>query len=171
MLFRTALVVVLMLASSPQSIAGNSYAGDCERTIATSVNIGETTEPRETMRLSNPVPDPLDDVRGGRERNPHSLQLMRIAIAISLGNRDVVEIASGELGKFGVTREEIQHFVDWTKLHSGPVSLGRQRRDVKRKISVCGRRLLQAPIRPICPTARHLPPLLFNSRNRVIAAL
>jgi hypothetical protein len=124
MFFRAALVVVLMLASSHQSIADSSFAGDCERTIVTGVIIGKGTEPRETMQLSNPVPDPLDDVHGGRERNPHCLQLMRIAIAISLGNRDVVEIASGELGKFGVTREEIQHFVDWTKLHSGPVSLG-----------------------------------------------
>jgi hypothetical protein len=125
MLFRVTFIIVLTLASSGQSIADSSFADDCETTTVTGVIIGEATEPRETMRLLNPVPDPLADVLGVRERNPHTRQLMRIATASSLGNRDVVEIASRELRNFGVTQEEIQHFVDWTKLHSEPVSVDR----------------------------------------------
>lgn len=125
MLFRAALIIVLTLLISSQSIAASSLASDCETTTVTGVIIGEATELRETMRLSNPAPDPLADVLGGRDRNPHARQLMRIATAISLGNRDVVEIVSHELRKLGVTQEEIQHFVDWTKLHSEPISPAR----------------------------------------------
>ena len=69
--------------------------------------------------MPSPTPDPIGDIFGGRERSRHSRELTRIAIDLSLGNRDAAEIKSIKLQRFGITREKIQHFVDHAKLHSG----------------------------------------------------
>ena len=45
--------------------------------------------------------------------------LLQFAIYASIGNRDGMEILSNRLRKFGVTREQLQDFVDHKKLHNG----------------------------------------------------
>ena len=47
----------------------------------------------------------------------HAQELKRIAVYASTGNRDGVEILSGQLHQFGVTREEVQDAIDGTHLH------------------------------------------------------
>lgn len=59
----------------------------------------------------------------GRGPNPHARGLAKIAVFDSVGSRDAVEIASTQLRQFGVTREEIQDSIAWTKLHGGGTGL------------------------------------------------
>lgn len=59
------------------------------------------------------------DILGGKERIDS--QLAQMAIYSDLGNRDAVEISLSFARRFGLTRDELQDFIDRAKLHSGPV--------------------------------------------------
>jgi hypothetical protein len=62
------------------------------------------------------------DVEGGRGPNMNARDLTNIAVAMSIGNRDAVEIGSRQLRKLGVTREAMQDAIDRTKLHGDPLA-------------------------------------------------
>lgn len=62
----------------------------------------------------------FSDLEGGRGPDPHARQLTDIAVSAAFGNRDAVEIASGQLRKSGVTREAIAEAIDWTHVHDAP---------------------------------------------------
>jgi len=62
----------------------------------------------------------FSDLEGGHGPDPHARELGNIAAAAAFGNRDAVEIASSSLRRSGVTREDIQEAIDWTKVHHGP---------------------------------------------------
>lgn len=81
--------------------------------------------PLARIPYSSPSPAPgrfdLDapgDIMAGRGRQRINSALLQIAIQASLGNRDAVEISSDQLRKFGVSREEIEDAIAWTKIHS-----------------------------------------------------
>jgi hypothetical protein len=65
----------------------------------------------------------FSDLEGGRGPDPHVRELGNIAAAAAFGNRDAVEITSSSLRRSGVTREDIQEAIDWTKVHHGPARL------------------------------------------------
>jgi hypothetical protein len=101
-----------------------------------------TAEPRETAALDPGMPfiretpsaethplapgsaptkfdlDTPEDIMAGHGRQRLSSALAQIAIYASLGNRDAVELSAQRLEKFGVSREEIDHAINWAKIHS-----------------------------------------------------
>lgn len=77
-------------------------------------------EPQKLARpVHKPAPDPRAELTNGRSVGTHARDLLPFAIYASIGNRDGMEILSNRLRKFGVTREQLQDFVDHTKLHDG----------------------------------------------------
>ncbi|WP_088348886.1 MULTISPECIES: hypothetical protein [Rhodomicrobium] len=69
----------------------------------------------------------LADVGAEGGPTPHAQELKRIAIYNAIGNRDSAEILSAQIGQFGVTRDEIDEAVTWTRLHGGSGSGPAQR--------------------------------------------
>jgi hypothetical protein len=62
--------------------------------------------------------DTPEDIMAGRGRQRLSSALAQIAIYASIGNRDAVEISANRLQKeFGVSREEIEEAITWSKTH------------------------------------------------------
>lgn len=62
--------------------------------------------------------DTPEDIMAGRGRQRLSSALAQIAVYASLGNRDAVEILANRLQEeFGVSREEIEEAMTWTKIH------------------------------------------------------
>ena len=66
-----------------------------------------------------PAPDPLGDITGARGPKSHAQLIAQYAVYASIGNRDGMQLISDQLRKFGVTREELEDYVDHAKLHTG----------------------------------------------------
>ena len=86
--------------------------------------------------VAPPFPGQLaDSGNAGGPAAEHAQDLKRIAIYVTIGNRDGAAIATEQLRKAGVTREEMQDAIDRTKLHGGGTNAAPQLRQSKVEFS------------------------------------
>jgi hypothetical protein len=127
MFIKAAAIQVVLASSAGLSVATEPFeARDFERRSPTAMQsfAGErsvtTLQPQQLARpVHPPAPHSRADLVNGRSLGTHARDLLQFVIYASIGNRDGMEILSDRLRKFGVTREQLQDFVDHTKLHYG----------------------------------------------------
>lgn len=124
MFVKAALLITLVVATSLPLTAGPHTAKNCERVsaYATQPPTGGPCAARQEVppvQILVPLPEPLGDIVNGRGPDLHRRALEQFATYAAIGNRDGMEIISGQLRKFGITRDELQEVVDRAKLHSG----------------------------------------------------
>jgi hypothetical protein len=133
MLVRPAVLAAsIFLAGNVLAAESASFAG-CEYSViqagskavrfdsCATIARGEPGRAPQVMLAPLAFGQQLSEVEDGRGADPHARELANIAVSASIGNRDAVEIASSQLRKFGVTREEIQDALERTKLHGDPL--------------------------------------------------
>ncbi len=128
MLLRAALLTTFVLAAALPLAAGPHTLRPCEHGLAHAARLhtedpcgqgGQTQQNLPPIQILVPVPEPLGDIVNGRGPDQHTRELEQFAVYAAIGNRDGMEILSGQLRKFGITRDELQEVVDRSKLHSG----------------------------------------------------
>jgi len=125
-MLRIGLIIALILAGNPADAAGPLAARNCDQAGANATEPSTrercTPDPQGGAPQSHvllPTPDPLGDITGAPGPKSHARLIAQYAIYASIGNRDGMQLISDQLRKFGVTREELEDYVDHATLHTG----------------------------------------------------
>ena len=114
MLVRAAIVMASIF------MAGQALAGDAPKNFAPLEN-GVIMRPQPASAAQIVIAPPGFGQLVDGPSALHAQELKRIAVYTAIGNRDGVEILSGQLRQFGVTRDEVQSAIDETHLHGDAI--------------------------------------------------
>lgn len=102
-------------------MAGQALAGDAPKNFAPVEN-GVIMRPQSASAAQIIIAPPGFGQLVSGPSALHAQELKRIAVYAAIGNRDGVEILSGQLRQFGVTRDEVRSAIDRTHLHGDGMS-------------------------------------------------
>lgn len=109
MLVRAAIVMAFIF------MAGQALAGDAPKFAPVENGVIMRPQAASAAQIVTAPPGFGELVSGPSAL--HAQELKRIAVYTAIGNRDGVEILSGQLRQFGVTRDEVRNAIDRTHLH------------------------------------------------------
>jgi hypothetical protein len=121
MLAKLGFVIALTLTASSAAIAVDPLTGRNAAEPPAHERCAFASEPQASApqgAILLPPPDPAGDITNARGPNAHHGLLTQYAVYASIGNRDGMQIISDQLRKFGVTREELEDYVDHAKVHT-----------------------------------------------------